>query len=83
MIGWLITGKVVETKDGKPMEFVSFEDTTGLYDATFFPDAYRRFCHLLATDRPYVLEGVVEEDFDAVTLTVQHLRLLNAQGPCA
>ena len=26
--GWLITGKVVETKKGEPMEFLTFETTT-------------------------------------------------------
>jgi len=76
MLGWLITSKGVETKDGDPMEFVSFEDTTALYDATVFPDAYRRSYHLLSSDRPYLLEGLVEEDFGTVTLTVHHVQCL-------
>ena len=40
MIGWWVTGKPVQDKDGRPMEFVTFEDTSGLFDATFFPQAY-------------------------------------------
>jgi DNA polymerase III alpha subunit len=36
-IGWLVTGKTVQTKDGDPMKFVSFEDTTGIYETVFFP----------------------------------------------
>jgi error-prone DNA polymerase len=76
MLGWLITSKGVETKDGDPMEFVSFEDTTALYDATVFPDAYRRYYHLLSSDRPYLLEGLIEEDFGTVTLTVHHVQCL-------
>ena len=68
--GWLITGKVVETKQGEPMEFLTFEDETGLVETTFFPEAYRRFCHLLDRERPYLLSGKVEEDWGAVTLTV-------------
>jgi DNA polymerase III, alpha subunit len=35
MIGWLITEKFAETKDGLPMEFATFEDETALYDAPF------------------------------------------------
>ncbi|MBI5578972.1 MAG: DNA polymerase III subunit alpha, partial [Deltaproteobacteria bacterium] len=70
--GWLITGKVVETKQGEPMEFLTFEDETGLVETTFFPEAYRRFCHLLDRERPYLLSGKVEEDRGAVTLTVDH-----------
>ena len=58
------------------MEFISFEDTTALYETTFFPEAYKRFCHMLSHTRPYVLRGKVEEDFDAITLTVRDLRFL-------
>jgi DNA polymerase-3 subunit alpha/error-prone DNA polymerase len=76
--GWLITGKVVETRKGEPMEFLTFEDETGLVETTFFPDAYRRFCHLLDRDRPYLLFGKVEEDWGAVTLTVESVSALTA-----
>jgi DNA polymerase-3 subunit alpha/error-prone DNA polymerase len=74
--GWLITGKVVETKLGEPMEFLTFEDETGLVEATFFPDTYRRFCHLLDREQPYLLAGKVEEDWGAVTLTVDQVTAL-------
>lgn len=70
--GWLISGKLVSTKDGQPMEFLTFEDDTGLVETTFFPQAYHRFCHLLDWGRPFLLSGLVEEDWGAVTLTVDH-----------
>jgi DNA polymerase-3 subunit alpha/error-prone DNA polymerase len=70
--GWLISGKLVSTKDGEPMEFLTFEDETGLVETTFFPQAYHRFCHLLDWERPFLLSGVLEEDWGAVTLTVDH-----------
>ena len=75
-IGWWVTGKVVTTKEDEPMEFISFEDTSALYETTFFPQTYARFCHMLNRSRPYVLTGLVEEDFDAVTLTVDSVRFL-------
>ena len=74
--GWLITGKLVSTKTGEVMEFLTFEDETGLVEATFFPKTYRRYAHLLSAGRPYLLAGLVEEDFGAVTLTVQSVRPL-------
>ncbi len=74
MMGVLITEKVIHTKQGNPMEFVSFEDLTGLYDATIFPDLYRKTCHLLAQNQAYVIEGIVESHFAAVTLTVTAIR---------
>jgi len=77
MAGWLITGKKVRTKRGDTMEFLTFEDDTGLVETTFFPDTYERFCHLLDWGRPYLLSGKVEENWGAVTLTVGSVAALN------
>lgn len=71
--GLLITGKVVYTKHGDPMEFLTFEDETGLVETTFFPKVYRRFCALLDRSHPFILSGKVAEDFGAVTLTVKRV----------
>ncbi len=76
VIGWLVTEKIISTRKGEPMEFVTLEDQTSLYDATLFPNTYRRYCHLLATNQAYVVTGLVEEQFSTVTLTVRELRLL-------
>ncbi|HZE18827.1 MAG TPA: DNA polymerase III subunit alpha, partial [Candidatus Angelobacter sp.] len=76
VLGWHVTSKLVHAKDERLMEFIGFEDTTALYDATFFPDAYERFCHLLATHRPFLLTGRVEEDFGVCSLTVDGLTRL-------
>jgi DNA polymerase-3 subunit alpha/error-prone DNA polymerase len=70
LAGWLITGKVVTTKHGDPMEFLTFEDETGIVETTFFPQTYHRFCHMIDRQRPYLLTGKVEEDWGAITLTV-------------
>jgi DNA polymerase-3 subunit alpha/error-prone DNA polymerase len=70
LAGWLITGKVVTTKHGDPMEFLTFEDETGIVETTFFPQTYRRFCHMIDRQQPYLLTGKVEEDWGAITLTV-------------
>ena len=71
MAGWLVTGKVVHTRHGEPMEFLTFEDETGIVETTFFPEAYRRFCHMIDRGRPYLLHGKVEQDWGATTLTVE------------
>ncbi len=76
ILGWHVTAKLVHSKDERLMEFVGFEDTTALYDATFFPDAYERFCHLLTPHRPFLLTGRVEEDFGVCSLTVEELTRL-------
>jgi error-prone DNA polymerase len=80
-VGWFVTGKTVLTRRDEPMEFVSFEDTTALYETTFFPQAYRRFSRLLGYHQPYLLRGRVEEDFSAVSLTVEEVALLTKTHP--
>ena len=75
-VGWWVTGKLITTQTDEPMEFISFEDTSALYDTVFFPQAYARFCHILNRSRPYVLTGLVQEEFGVVTLTVDSVRLL-------
>jgi error-prone DNA polymerase len=76
--GWLLTEKLISTKHGEPMEFLTLEDQTALYDATLFPAVYCRYCHLLAPNQAYVVTGRVEAQFGVVTLTVTHLRPLVA-----
>ena len=46
-VGWMITRKLTETKNGEPMEFVSFEELDGIYETIFFPKAFRKFYHFL------------------------------------
>jgi error-prone DNA polymerase len=78
MIGWLVTEKLVQTKHGEPMEFITLEDLTALYDATLFPDIYRRVCHSLLPDHAYILRGQIEEEFGAITFIVQELQCLKS-----
>jgi DNA polymerase-3 subunit alpha/error-prone DNA polymerase len=75
--GLLITGKVVHTKHGAPMEFITFEDDTGLIETIFFPKSYRRFCAILDRSRPFILHGKVEEDFGAITIIVNRVEALD------
>ena len=77
MIGWLVTEKMTQTKNGEPMEFITLEDMTALYDATLFPDVYRRVCQLLYPDQGFVLRGRIEQEFGVPTLTVEDLECLS------
>ena len=76
-IGLLLTGKIVSTKTGEAMEFLTFEDETAIIETTFFPEVYRRYAHILSAQKIYRLRGLVEEDFGALTLTVERVKLLS------
>ncbi|MDZ7315613.1 MAG: DNA polymerase III subunit alpha [candidate division KSB1 bacterium] len=75
-VGWFVTGKTTATSQEELMEFVSFEDTTALYETVFFPKTYSRFIHLLSYDRPFLLHGQVQSEFGAVTLHVNSVEPL-------
>jgi len=74
IVAWLLTGKLISTKTGEVMEFLTFEDETSIVETTFFPNIYRKYAHVLQSGRGYKLQGVVEEDFGALTFTVEALQ---------
>jgi len=76
LIGWWVTGKTVHDKNGRPMEFVTFEDTTAIYDATFFPKPYANFCRMLSRSQAYLLKGKVEMEHGVATLNVEWVGVL-------
>jgi len=71
--GWLLSGKLVSTKTGEAMEFLTFEDQHGVVETTFFPGVYRQYAAILDSRKPYWLYGLVNVDFGAVTLTVEQV----------
>jgi DNA polymerase-3 subunit alpha/error-prone DNA polymerase len=75
--GWLITGKAVNTKQGDPMKFLTFEDETGILETVFFPRVYKKFCHTLDYGKPYFLFGRLESEWGAVTMTVESARQIH------
>ena len=76
LIGIQITRKDVLSGRGEPMSFVTFEDETGLVETVLFPGVFRRDGYLLYSPGPFAIRGKVEEEFGAVTVNVQGLRLL-------
>jgi len=76
-VGWMITRKHTETKNGEPMEFVSFEDFDGIYETIFFPKAFCKFHPLLHANYTFLLYGVIAAEFDSFVLQVEKTRLIH------
>lgn len=81
LAGIPITVKPVLTVSKQPMEFVSFEDETALYETVLFPEAYKRYRHLLYEQSPVLIYGKVESDHGAVTVTVEKVEKAKAKLP--
>lgn len=69
--GWCVTAKTVMTKFGDPMQFVTFEDETGMCETVLFPDAYSKFIRFLMIQEAFAVTGKVMEEFGAVTVEVR------------
>ncbi len=74
LFGWLITRKEIMSKKREPMEFVSFEDETDIYDTVIFPDVYRRFCQHLDTHNAFIISARVKLDLGTHILEVKSIR---------
>lgn len=83
MRGWPITRKEVLTREGEQMEFFTFEDTTGIFETVFFPDAFRRFCRELDMDHAYLLYGLVESEFGVSSLSIVNARRCGRRAAAA
>jgi len=73
MVGWPVTSKEILTREGRPMEFVSFEDETAIFETVLFPKAYERYAGVLDEPRPVIIRGTVQEDLGAVAIHVEEL----------
>jgi len=73
LIGIAITRKITATRNRQPMEFVTFEDETDLYECVMFPEAYETFGDLLNWETLFLIQGKVEETYSVYTVTIEKL----------
>ena len=72
--GMVATGRFAYTQKGLEVQFITLEDEWGLMEATIFPLSCRLVRQLTAG--PYVLEGVVDEQFGVFSLTAERITLV-------
>ncbi len=76
LAGVYITRKVTTTKKREPMEFVTFEDETDIYECIMFPKVFTEYSDLLNWETLFVLRGKVEKAFGVYTVTIEKLASL-------
>jgi error-prone DNA polymerase len=76
LAGICLTTKTVKTRQGEAMEFLTFEDQTGLFECVLFPAQYKLFNDLVRWEKLFLIRGKVEEAWGVYTVTVEKLASL-------
>lgn len=71
VLGVLVTGRNIWTRQGEKMGFYGFEDETALVEVTVFPGRFRRFYREIRDDTVFILFGRVCEEYGDVGLVLE------------
>jgi len=76
LIGIYITRKETVTGNSEPMEFLTLEDETEIYECVLFPEVFREFGDMLHWETLFIIRGIVEESFGVYTITIEKMASL-------
>jgi len=76
LIGVYITRKETATGNSEPMEFLTLEDETDIYECVLFPDVFQEFGDMLHWETLFIIRGIVEESFGVYTITIEKMASL-------
>ena len=76
LAGVYITRKVSVTRKHEPMEFLTLEDESDIYECVLFPGAFKEYADLLHWETLFILRGKVEEAFGVYTVTIEKIASL-------
>ena len=74
LAGVYITRKEATTvKKHEPMEFLTLEDETDIYECVLFPETFQKYGDLLLWENLFIIRGKVEESFGVISVTIEKL----------
>ena len=73
LIGIYITRKESTTRMSEPMEFLTLEDETDIYECVLFPTVFKDFGDLVHWERLFIIRGKVEESFGVCSINVEKI----------
>ena len=73
LIGVYITRKETVTGNSEPMEFLTLEDETDIYECVLFPEVFREFGDMLHWETLLIIRGMVEESFGVYSVTIEKM----------
>ena len=76
LIGVYITRKETITGNLEPMEFLTMEDETEIYECVLFPGVFREFGDMLHWETLFIIRGIVEESFGVYIVSIEKMASL-------
>ncbi len=73
LIGVYITRKEAATRKSAPMEFLTLEDETEIYECVLFPEVFQEFGDILHWETLFIIRGTVEESFGVYSVTIEKM----------
>ena len=77
LIGVYITHKETATRKSNPMEFLTLEDETDIYECVLFPEVFHKFGDMLHWETLFIIRGSVEESFGVYSVTIEKMGSLH------
>ncbi len=76
LAGMLEAARTTRTRRGRTVQFFTFDDPDGLFEATAFGDR----CRQDGTGSAAVVTGTVEDHYGVLTLAAEHIRWIDPDG---
>ena len=73
LIGVYITRKEAATCKSAPMEFLTLEDETEIYECVLFPEVFQEFGDMLHWETLFIIRGTVEESFGVYSVMIEKM----------
>jgi len=80
--GVLAAYRKTPTRNDKPMQFLTLEDECGIFEVTLFPRECRKFGRQIEGYGPYAIEGKVEDQYGALSVTARRVVRLGPGLSC-
>ena len=61
------------THRAEPMEFLTLEDETDIYECVLFPNIFKEFGDLLHWETLFIIRGKVEESFGVYSVNIEKM----------
>jgi len=73
LTGIYITRKESITHQSEPMQFLTLEDETDLYECVLFPEVFKKFGDLFYWETLFIIRGTVEKSFGVYSIIIEKM----------